>query len=206
MPKGIFNRTNYHREISKLNGKKRLGKSPINLKLKEGFEKGDFRIIERITPIGEGHNGKIIFQCLCLECGELREISAGNFHAGDKLTCSQKKLPSNWKGYKLISGAYWDRIQKQAESRGLLFNVTKEEVWNLYEEQNKKCALTGFDITFSKMKSGNTASLDRKDSKKDYVIENLQWVHKDVNMMNRDLEESYFLKICEAVFQSHKTV
>lgn len=204
MPRGIFERTEEHKEKCKQNGKTRLGKPPVNLLLKEGYQKGDFKILERLTPIGKGHNGKIVFQCLCLVCGELREISSGNFHAGDKLLCSQKKLPSNWKGYKLISGAYWDRIKKQAESREIKFLITKEEAWKLYEKQNKKCALTGFEITFSKMKSGNTASLDRKDSKKDYTIDNIQWVHKDVNIMKRDYEEEYFIKICEAILSNKK--
>lgn len=201
MPKGIFERTDKHKLQSRINGQKRLGKSPVNAKYVVGFIKEDFEIIERLSPIGE-RNNKILFQCKCIECGELREISQGNFAQGDKLKCSKKYRPSNWSGFELISGSYWTRIQMQAKQRKIEFDLSIEDAWKLYELQNKRCAYSNVDITFSKMKSGNTASLDRIDNSKGYIKGNVHWVHKDINMMKRNFTEEYFLQLCENVVKN----
>ena len=44
-----------------------------------------------------------------------------------------------------------------------------------------------------------TASLDRIDSSKGYVKGNVQWVHKDINKMKTDFEQSIFIKLCKSV-------
>jgi len=44
-----------------------------------------------------------------------------------------------------------------------------------------------------------TASLDRIDSSKGYVKGNLQWVHKDINMMKNHYNQKYFIEICKKV-------
>lgn len=205
MPKGIFERSKEHKIQSRINGQKRLGKIPINAKYVIGYQQEDFEIIERLTPVGKRNNGKIIFQCKCLICEELKEISNLNFYQGDRLKCSKKYRPNNWNGHELISGSYWNRIQTQAKNRNIIFNYKIEEAWKLYERQNKKCAYSGIDITFSKMKSGNTASLDRIDSSKGYITGNVHWVHKDVNMMKRNFSEKYFLEICENIIKNRLT-
>lgn len=201
MPKGQYKRNEKHANASRSNGKKQLGKSPINAKYMAGYKQGDFEIIERLTPIGEKTNGKrhIRFFCKCLNCGESREISSHDFSSNYRTTCTQKKRPSNWTGHELISGSYWKRIQKQALDRKIEFNISMEEAWILFERQNKKCAYTGITLDFSKRKSGNIASLDRIDNTKGYVNGNIHWVHKDINMMKRNFSEDYFLFLCNKV-------
>jgi len=44
-----------------------------------------------------------------------------------------------------------------------------------------------------------TASLDRIDSTKNYTIDNIQWVHKDVNKMKMDFSQEYFIEMCRLV-------
>ncbi|WP_238595034.1 hypothetical protein, partial [Nocardia seriolae] len=39
-------------------------------------------------------------------------------------------------------------------------------------------------------------TLDRIDSSKGYAIDNVQWVHKDVNMIKWELSEEVFLATC----------
>ena len=48
---------------------------------------------------------------------------------------------------------------------------------------------------------GGTASLDRIDSKKGYTIDNIQWVHKDVNKMKMDLQEEDFFRIVKEIYE-----
>jgi hypothetical protein len=47
--------------------------------------------------------------------------------------------------------------------------------------------------------SETTASLDRIDSSKGYIEGNLQWVHKDVNIMKMDLSQVEFIDYCVKV-------
>jgi len=62
----------------------------------------------------------------------------------------------------------------------MVFGVTIEEAWQVFLAQDKKCAISGVELKFAKnyMKdpTSQTASLDRKDSAKDYTPENVQWV------------------------------
>ena len=44
-----------------------------------------------------------------------------------------------------------------------------------------------------------TASLDRIDSSKGYILGNIQLVHRDVNRIKSDFEQDYFIKICKLI-------
>ena len=44
-----------------------------------------------------------------------------------------------------------------------------------------------------------TASLDRIDSCKGYTIDNVQWVHKWINVMKSDHSQDEFIALCRAV-------
>ena len=71
-------------------------------------------------------------------------------------------------------------------------------------EQQGKCALTGMVLRMrgrksEEQKERGTASLDRIDSTKGYVRGNVQWVHKDVNLMKNEFSEGYLLKMCRLV-------
>lgn len=70
-------------------------------------------------------------------------------------------------------------------------------------KQNKKCALTGDIIYFPTRcwSRDGTASLDRIDSSKGYTKENVQWVHKDINMMKQEYTTEVFLGWCKKVVE-----
>lgn len=109
-------------------------------------------------------------------------------------------------GYKQIKGSLWKLYMWSAKKRDLPFAITIEDVWELFIKQNKKCALTGeylyFD-TYAKRGSGN-ASLDRIDSSKGYVLGNIQWVTKKVNIIKRELSQEEFLCLCRKVVDYEK--
>lgn len=58
---------------------------------------------------------------------------------------------------------------------------------NCLLNQNRKCVFTGIELTFN-LKT-QTASLDRIDSSKDYVVGNVQWVHKTINNLKQDFSD-----------------
>jgi hypothetical protein len=83
----------------------------------------------------------------------------------------------------------FNKFKKSAFSRGLEWTVSKEF--------DGKCALTGWAIDIA---YGNeTASLDRIDSSKGYVVGNVQWVHSMVNMCKNKYPEQDFIDMCLAV-------
>jgi hypothetical protein len=100
-----------------------------------------------------------------------------------------------------ILGSRLQGIRRGAERRGLSFEVSKEYLWALYEHQEGKCALSGVGLRFGRMHFSHetTASLDRIDSTLGYLEGNVQWVHKDVNKIKRDLDQRYFLSLCRQI-------
>jgi hypothetical protein len=116
---------------------------------------------------------------------------------------------SRFKGCGDLSKSYLNSVMRGAEKRSLEYDVTPEYLWSLFIDQEKKCALSGVEITLDRnfsMNSKNntkkftqTASLDRVDNSKGYVEGNVQWVHKQVNMMKLDLQQEKFLELCELI-------
>lgn len=111
---------------------------------------------------------------------------------------------NNWKGCGEISGKYLYIIKYGAKQRNIEFDLSIQYLWDLFLYQNRKCALTGIEIYFAKYATKNgmleqTASLDRIDSSKGYIKDNVQWIHKDIQRMKMDLSEEKFLDLCQKV-------
>jgi hypothetical protein len=113
--------------------------------------------------------------------------------------------PRNWSGCGSVSGGYFSSVKRGAlggKGRNPIeFDITIEYVADLLDiAQGGKCALTGMDISVS----SKTASLDRIDSSRGYINGNVQWLHKDVNMMKRHYSTEYFVKLCSLVCSNNK--
>lgn len=145
-----------------------------------------------------------VVQC---SCGNTRVMPACYLTCKGRTkckACASKARRLNGNG---IPSHFYSTIRAGARKRDLKFDETglsKKWLFSLYLKQNKKCALTGLDITFAETnidhdKGKSTASLDRIDSSMGYVQENVQWVHKDINMMKQGFLEDYFKSICQAV-------
>jgi hypothetical protein len=108
-----------------------------------------------------------------------------------------------------LTRTFWYTIKTGADVRGISFNITIEYAWELLLKQSLRCALSGVPINLSDMlKKCNpdyskfTASLDRIDSSKGYDVGNVQWVHKEINYIKRDLPEEDFISWCRLVAQT----
>ena len=87
--------------------------------------------------------------------------------------------------------------------RGIDWNIDFDYLADLLIEQDFKCALTGWDI--DAMGAGNnTASLDRIDSSIGYEADNVQWVHKMVNMCKQQYSQEDFIDMCKSVSTYNK--
>ncbi len=145
------------------------------------------------------------WMCRC-ECGVTKSIKASHLKCGNVKTCGKcSKSGKNcykWRGHEEISRKFFYCIERGAKSRKIQFNLTIEQIWDLYLRQNKKCALSGLQLNFPSIVGANdgTASLDRIDSSvKNYTIENCQWVHKDVNNLKWDFTQNEFINYCRII-------
>jgi hypothetical protein len=161
----------------------------------------------KLTPIeiDPTRTDKSIFwKCKC-DCGKMTTVKTIHLtqHRVVSCGCSRKvrgnKHPT-WRGCGDISQTYFHNIQNGAISRNLEFAITIEDVWKLFLKQKKKCSLSGIELIPPIGRWDNfTASIDRIDSSKGYVKENIQWIHKDINKMKQALTQQHFINLCKQV-------
>lgn len=146
------------------------------------------------------------------DCGKKYHIMKHSFkYIGKNKQCTScGRVSSSNKhrtGFGQVSGKQVSSIRLGASRRGISYNVTAEQLWNKYIEQDGKCALSGIDLIlkYDNRLSENTASLDRIDSSKGYTVDNIQWVHKTVNIIKWDLDQKEFIDLCIKVADKNAT-
>ena len=154
-----------------------------------------------LEKVSVDRSGNALWRVQC-DCGKEMTQPASKFK---RLTgcrsCSVKDKPKPsgtashvFKGHGKIGSKYWSGVKRHARDRRLKFEISIEQGWDLFNKQGGRCAFTGEQLTF-KISKGEiqTASLDRIDSTRGYTLDNVQWVHKTVNMMKRNLGNDEFL-------------
>lgn len=187
-------------------GRKGISKYSKSFKIGDVF--GSWTVVGDVTIAGEA---KVKVQC---KCGAVNDVSCYSIKISAStgcLKCDQEKRSgagnSNWRGFKDIPGSFVQRYSRKVRNKGMEWNLSLEYLNNMYLEQDRKCALTGIPISFENenLEVGYkcTASIDRIDSKKGYIIGNVQLVHKDINMMKNKYNQEYFIEMCKLVSQKY---
>lgn len=148
----------------------------------------------------------------CVHCGNKKTASKQKVVNNSQAGCNKCKsnrfcgnTHKNWKSEcEHVTGMYFQMCKLTASKRKLDFSITREYLDEIFKAQNKKCKYTGYDLYFTKNNHRGNASLDRIDSSKGYVHNNVQWVHKDVNTIKMDLSEEKFLEICRIITENNK--
>tara|TARA_R110002020_G_scaffold133392_11_gene297661 strand:- start:5484 stop:6074 length:591 start_codon:yes stop_codon:yes gene_type:complete len=167
---------------------------------------------------GRNKHSQLLWECEC-SCGNITIVPAGTLGNRTKSCgCLRKNTNKNstainhqrgsaspyWKGHGEISGYKWRKIADSAKRRNLTFDITIEEVWELFLKQEKTCVLSDLPLYFGESgRDLGTASLDRIDSNKGYALNNVQWVHKEVNQLKMDLTEKRLFELCEAIVKKN---
>ena len=178
--------------------------------------------ITKTSKQGREYNRNIAL-VKCPRCERIYTRSFDNITEASKCKiCSriENSFNSRGKGSTTIgelSGTFISSIREKARSRNIKWEVTNEDLYNLLVKQNFKCALSGIPLLLNAItvrtstgKSAHvnsskiTASLDRIDFRKDYTIDNVQWVHKVVNIMKNTLFDNDFIWICKKIAENNK--
>lgn len=173
---------------------------------------GRLTILKELPSITYTTNRSIKRLVLCkCDCGNEIEVRLSELTRGSKISCKctlkeflssrNTNKSNNWAGHGEINSTYFTTLLKNAKKRKIEFNITIEEIWELFLKQNRKCALSGLDLKFKSRAriSDGTASLDRIDSSKGYVLGNVQWLHKYINKMKLNHSDKDFIYYCKLV-------
>lgn len=161
---------------------------------------------------GSNRQGSKTWLCVC-ECGKEKVYSSDHLtrKKSPVKSCGCKAIKKGsahpqWSGHGEISGNWFYshilRERKQSSRKKIEVEITIEDIWKLFLEQGRKCALSGVELVISGTTHYNTASVDRIDSSKGYVLGNIQWVHKHINFMKRTYSQEYFIDMCKKVAQN----
>lgn len=162
------------------------------------------KILELPKEVYKGEDGR--WYKPCPSCGEIQSylrknyaIESFNLKKACK-KCSNRKTKNCHRGYVgPVRVSWFTKFKNQAALRNYAFDITIEFIAALYDRQNKKCALSGLPIGWEDLGMAHSASIDRIDSKLGYIENNVQLVHKDINMMKQQFDNDYFIQLCMAV-------
>lgn len=124
-------------------------------------------------------------------------INAHNIKQPCKTCSNINNHPSGMVGS--VRLAWYNSFYKSALTRGYIWELTPEFIDAMYDEQDGQCAYSGLPIGWSSAKWNHTASIDRIDNDKGYTEDNVQLVHKDVNMMRGSLDDQRFKELCALI-------
>lgn len=169
---------------------------------------GYLTVIEMVRSENPKVRG-FISKVMC-KCGTTKLVSSHHLLNGRTTSCGCRrdqylkntgKNNKTYTGHEEIRGKLWDKFKIGALRRGYKWQLTMEEAWTKFLSQNRKCALSGLSLSFGRSGKSEeqTASIDRIDNSKDYSIDNIQWVHKKINIMRNKLSIQEFQEMCKLV-------
>lgn len=152
--------------------------------------------IKRNSP-----NRNTYWQVVC-ECGKTGWRFASALVNSKTQSC--KSCARSFTTEDAFMKSYLNRVEKRAKVKNIKYDLTESFLTTLIKFQDYKCALSGLPITLRGKWRGTinqTASLDRINSDEGYIETNVQWLHKDVNMMKLTHDQDYFLELCRAIIK-----
>jgi hypothetical protein len=141
------------------------------------------------------------YRALCIVCDKNRSLS---YYVKNK----EHRKEYARKHYIQYTGRDLDNrfksmLSNARKRKKIEFSLTLNDLHVVWGKQNGLCAYTKLPLT-SESHQLNTASLDRIDSCKGYVEDNIQLVCVSINEMKLDYSEKQFINLCSLVAQNCK--
>lgn len=168
-----------------------------------------FNMLTILSIIKDNIKNRIFANCVC-DCGKKKRIRADLIKNETYISCgchskNRKSMTGNlnpsFKGVGKIGISFFNELKRTAKRRNLDFNITIDYLWKIFKNQNGKCSLTNQPLKFGRIRRHNetTASLDRIDNNLGYIVGNVRWVLKDINMIRKNYDTEYFIELCNLV-------
>jgi len=143
----------------------------------------------------------------CRVCGEVKLLSEFYDKRNDCKVCTIQAVAKSRIGYvPLHERSIQSRLKNlctKAKLRTKEFSLTPYDLSIIWEKQEGRCAYTKLPL-LATANQFNTASLDRIDSSKGYVVGNVQLVCAAINKMKQEYTEDLFLLLSLLVAQNNK--
>lgn len=152
---------------------------------------------------------KRMVKCKC-DCGESTILNISSLTRGLTKSCGCHKTSiCQKKSYQGISYQFYRRLKRQAIQRGLEFTITQKDIWDCYIQQNMRCIYSGLNIEFVtdfNDYTKQTASIDRIDCRRGYTPDNIQIVHRRINVMRGNMNNDEFYYYIYHIFNHIKPI
>jgi hypothetical protein len=157
-----------------------------------------------------------IFKC---QCGESNEINFYPYRKNKCKRCVTKQVSTRYHNLTLDEKTNYQSGHKdwvtnnilnyrlvsarnRAKYKNLEFNITLNDLEELFKTQNNICPYSGLELTHSyDGNKFNTISLDRIDSNKGYTKDNIQIISSLVNEMKNSLDNNDFLHMIKKIYE-----
>lgn len=175
-------------------------RNPDKIWFETGEKFGDWEIVG--LPISIKGANNYLVRCHCgTEAFRLAtELKAGRaWHCGCRST--------TYRSGEYITSGFLVKVEHNAKVRDISVNLTIPQLETLWLAQEGRCALSGAPLQLIKNNKDTsaTASLDRIDSSGSYEIDNVQFIHKDLNLMKMQMDQDMFILWCIEVANYNNT-
>jgi len=186
---------------------KALGLTRKPLTVRQDVTNNVYNSLVALKFVKVDNHAKAIWLFRC-NCGKEFECGIASVKRGLTKSCGCYKRSKLRKGIGDLSWAYWHKLAKSAAQRNFVFDITIQQGWELFLQQQRQCALSGLPLLLSPNNDRyriQTASLDRIDSTLGYILDNVQWVHKRVQFLKRDYSEEELIFWCTKIANKQHT-
>lgn len=156
----------------------------------------------------------------------MRQLVCPHCSTSFKTTHSHKKYCSPFCQLKYSQAAEWDKkkshprsrclqlaqmAKNRAKSKNLRYDIDGEFLFNIWKEQDGKCAISGIPFDLRRPEEFNwtrydAPSLDRIDSDRGYEKDNVRLVCYQINAALQDYGLEHFLMLCKTITKFQESV
>jgi len=152
--------------------------------------------IKLLEPL-KGVNQKHKFECPY--CKSIFVTTPTKVDCGHTKSCGCVAIGRRT-GSEYFSGDFISRCKRGAKARNIIWELSHNDLDNIMKKQNFKCNLTNELLMYGYIPLNDyTASIDRIDSNKGYIKNNIQILHKNVNLAKQSLSQMEFITLCKKV-------
>lgn len=207
----LIEKQEYKCKLSKIDIILREGVSQINtptasldrIDSSKGYEVGNLQWLHKDINVMKWHFplNRFVYYCYLINNPENSNINKEGFLI--------KNWCKNFKGYNNITKRWFTRKLKAANNKGIYWDLTIENIWEIYEKQQGLCYYTNLPINFRdywRKNIENGVSIDRVDNNYGYILKNVVLCHKDINIMKLDFTLETFYKYSKLIYENNKDI